>query len=151
MAYDTWSWDRTDGSGGPTDLEIVRHDPILRQQSEAGYMSTRPENVHGIWIFRISFAVIYPWCYIYLVNWHNSHRGGIPFYIQWPFSMAGIPEEAMIAAPGGLNPWDSEIEPGAGDGPTFLMYWDQDDFPIKRLRTVDNYWTTSGTIELRQC
>lgn len=149
MPYDTWDWDKITGSGTTCVFRPKRIDPILSQDSESGTSSTEPLFTAGYWIFTIQFSLLKPWNYIWLVDWKHSHRGGTPFYIEWPMEMAGVPEGAEQADPGGISPWSSEIDVGAGQGPTFLMYWMSDDIESDRLFGSVNYWS-SVTIQLRQ-
>jgi len=149
--YATWDWSNLTGTGKRLSLfNPVRHDPINTQESEAGYIQTAPQDVRGIWIFKIKFDLLLPSSFVYLVNFHHAHRGGVPFYFTWPFEMAGIPEETELAKPGGMAPWDSEIEVLAGLGPTFLCYWAGDEFGLKRLKTQENLYQVDDAIEIRQ-
>lgn len=149
MAYDTWDWTRITGSGKQMSFQPIRHDPLNSQQSEAGYIQTAPEDVRGIWIFKIGFDLLLAQSFTYIVNFHYAHRGGQPFYLTWPFDMAGIPTGAETANPGGYAPWDSEIAVMAGLGPTYLVYIASDELQFERLNTHSNLYRLSP-IELRQ-
>lgn len=152
MAFDTWNWDKVTGSGMVSDFRPCRHDPLCVNDTEAGYEETRPQDVKGRWFLQLGFSLVRPSSFIYLVNFHFAHRGGLPFYFRWPWDLAGLPDAAEAAVPGGMLPWDSEVAPGAGEGPTFLVYWAGDEFPVKRISNLrsDNYWAVDGMIELRQ-
>lgn len=150
MAYDTWDWDPTTGSGRETGFLANPVDPLLSQGSESGAFSTEPLYTSGFWLVELKFGALRPWNYIWLVNWKYTHRG-IPFYWRWPFEMAGAPDEIEFADPGGLSPWSSEVEVLAGYGPTFLMLWVDDDFPVSRVPNVqNNYWEAARAVTLRQ-
>lgn len=154
-AYAEWDWDQFKpwvgftGGTGLSVFEPIRYDPITKNESEAGYTETSPENTKGIWIFRMEFLKIIPSAYIYMVDFYHQQRGGVPFYFTWPFALAGVPNP-VLATPGGSNPWYTEIETGAGEGPNHLVRWLQNEFPVKRLDVKNNYWVTSGVIEFRQ-
>lgn len=148
MAYDTWDWDKTTGVGYPSGVELKRQSPTLRQSSDAGYVSTRPAFTRDRWLIGVSFALIRPAGFIYLVDFFHSHRGGTPFYWKCHFGFYGIPYTYELADPGGISPWSSEIDPGYGDAPTWLVRFNADDLPLSRLKMHDNYWATSSPIEL---
>jgi hypothetical protein len=149
MAYDTWSWDRETGAGFPSGFEPSRVSPILTQDKEAGYTPTRPLYTKDFWVFSVEFSLIRPPSYIYMIDFFHDHRGGIPFYFLWPWGLWGIPEQFYTADPGGIDPWSSEVEPGYGDSPTWLVRFNQDRIPIKRSKQL-GHWATSAPLEFRQ-
>ncbi len=151
MSYDTWDWTIDTGSSYPTSFTPRWIDPLDMQPREARYQSTAPKYTDGYWVWEAEWGFIRPQCWIYMVNFFYNHRGGMPFYVVFPFELADIPEEVMIADPGGLGPWFSEVEPGAGEGPTKLMFFPQDEFPVRKIpNTRQNYWQTTGTIQFMQ-
>lgn len=151
MAYDTFEF----YSGVHiSNFEVTYSDPILESKTESGYIETASDDVRGKWIFKMEFDFITPDYYAYLVNFFHDNRGGTPFYFKLPYGLAGIPEEAMTAVPGGEDPWDSEVEPGAGEGPTYLVRNSQQQFSVKKkfldMGVTENYYETSEAIEFIQ-
>ncbi len=146
--YNTWEWDKETGSGKSMTFKPCRHDPINRQETEAGYVVTAPEDSRGSWVFKIAFTHLSPSQFLYVVNFLHDNRG-VPFYFRWPFEIADIPDISETGEPGGLEPWDSEVPALAGHGPTFLVYCLTDDIQYERKNTPQNYYTMSE-IELRQ-
>jgi hypothetical protein len=122
---------------------------MLKQDKESGYQQTAPLFTKDCWKFSVEWGLIMPASYIYLVNFWHDHRGGQLFYFAWPWGLYGIPLEMYNADPSGSSPWSSEVDVGFGDAPTYLVYFTQDEFPIERHMTPENYWKTSGAIELR--
>lgn len=149
MAYVTFSWDVDAGAGFPSGLESRRHSPLVTQDSEAGYTLSRPRYTRDYWVFAVTWAIIRPASYVYLVDFFHAHRGGDPFYFKIPWGLYGIPPEYYTADPGGVSPWSSEIEPGYGDAPTYLVRFNSDILPIGKARQV-SCWTTMSPIEFRQ-
>lgn len=149
MAYDTFSWDKDAGAGNPSAFEGQRNSPIITQESEAGYFPTAPKYTRDFWIFSVSWSLVRPASYIYLMDFWHDHRGGIPFYFKQPWGLYGIPPEFYTADPGGLSPWSSEVEPGYGDAPTYLVRFNSDVIPIAKARQV-SCWTTTRPVEFRQ-
>jgi hypothetical protein len=144
MAYDTWAWALTEdaqGAGYPQRFQPIRTDPRLGQRVEAGYSPTRPKYTKAYWIFNVGWSTLHPSGYIYLVDFFDDHRGGIPFYFTWPVGLYGIPPQLYFADPGGLSPWSSEVEPGFGESPTYLCQFDMDELGAERVEGVsNNYW-----------
>lgn len=151
MAYDSWPWNETvGGEFTPDSFECEWVDPALIQESESGQVSSEPLFTDGYWIFTKEFKGVRPQGFIDFLNFYYDHRGGAPFYFRFPFELAGVPEGAEAADPGGLGPWPSEVEVGAGEAFTKLVIWQQDSLRFKRLPTEENYWEITGSIVLRQ-
>lgn len=148
MAYDTWSWDKDTGTGGPTGFDMDRLSEQLVNENDAGYNFTEPLNTKDRWIFTISFSIIRPQGMVYLTDFFHSHRGGAPFYFRAPWGFYGRPEYLYTADPGGVSPWSSEIEPGFGDSPTWKVYFKSTRLPFSRHQTKNNYWYLREPIEL---
>lgn len=151
MAYDTFEF----YSGVHiSNFEVIYSDPILESKTESGHIETASDDVRGKWIFKIGFDFIPPDYYIYLVNFFYTNRGGTPFYFKLPYGLAGVPEEATTSVPGGENPWDSEVEPGAGEGPTYLVRYALPQFSAKKkfldMGVAENYYETSEDLEFIQ-
>jgi hypothetical protein len=149
MAYDTWDWNKDTGSGNPSGFEPNRVSPTLKQDKESGNTATRPLYTRDYWIFSVDFSLIRPNGYIYIIDFFHAHRGGLPFYMTWPVGLYGIPPEYYTADPGGLSPWSSEVEPGYGESPTYLVRFNQDQLPVKKARQI-SCWQTSAPMEFRQ-
>lgn len=148
MAYDTFSWDRDTGAGYPSAFEPRRQNPILTNTDGAAYDAIRPRFSRGRWLFLVSFSIIRPQGFMYLVQWHHDHVGEA-FYFQWPWQMFGTPDAFGEADPGGVSPWASEVTPGFGDPPTHLVYMPQDFLPLSKAKQVD-CWMTTQPIEFQQ-
>lgn len=149
MAYDTFSWDADSGAGNPSAFEARRNSPLLKQDTEAGYTITRPKYTRDFWVFAVTWSLLRPHSYIYLVDFFHDHRGGQAFYFKAPWGLYGIPEELYTADPGGLDPWSSEIEAGYGDPPTYLVRFNSDILPIAKARQI-SCWSTPSPVEFRQ-
>ena len=151
MPYESWSWNAiVGGEFTPDDFECEWNDPIFSQESESGQISSEPLFTNGFWVFTMDFKCVRPWSFVDFINFYYRHRGGLPFYFRFPFELAGIPEEAYYADPGGLGPWASEVEPGAGESFTKLVVWLQDSMKFKRIHSYENIWEINGQIVLRQ-
>lgn len=148
MSYVTWDWSRETGTGNPSALEPRRVSPLMKNENDAGYVFTSPLHTRDYWIFSVSFALIRPQGWVYLVDLFHAHRGGLPFYFLMPWGLYGYPEPFDTADPGGVSPWSSEVEIGYGEGPTWLVRFNSDQLPVTRLKMSDNYWATSSPIEL---
>jgi hypothetical protein len=144
MSYDTFAWTLTEdaqGAGYPQTFRPKRLSPILRQTVEAGYMVTRPKFTKDQWVFTTGWKTMKPSGYIYLVDFFNDHRGGTGFYFTWPVGLFGIPPQMYFADPGGISPWSSEVEPGFGESPTYLVRFDMDELDFDRVEGVrNNLW-----------
>jgi hypothetical protein len=149
MVYDTWDWSPVTGSGMPSGFMPDRVDPDLAQEAESGVITSEPQYTAGHWVFDLEFSMIRPWSWIWLIDWKHLHRGKIPFYWRFPYEMAGIPPGAELADPGGITPWSSEIAVMAGYGPTYLVVWMNDNLKVSRKNHANNYWSTTGAIQLR--
>jgi hypothetical protein len=137
-----------------SNFQPVWDDNVLESQTESGHKETASDDVRGRWIFKIGLSHITPEYYIYLVDFFHAHRGGALFYFKVPYGIAGIPEEGGTSIPGGDNPWDSEVEPGAGEGPTYLVRRVQRQFGAKKKfldkGTPENYYETTEDLEFEQ-
>jgi hypothetical protein len=149
MAYDTFSWDPDTGAGNPSAFEGRRNSPIVGPDLDAGYAETAPEYTRDLWTFTVSWSILRPASYIYLVDFFHDHRGGLPFYFRQPWGLYGIPPEYETADPGGLSPWSSEVDPGYGDAPTHLVRFNSGVLPIAKARQV-SCWSTTSPVEFRQ-
>jgi hypothetical protein len=149
MSYDTFSWDKDVGAGNPSGFEARRQSPIVKQETEAGYTVTRAQYTRDFWLFNVTWTLLRPQGYVYLVQFFHDHRGGTPFYFQPPWGLYGIPPEYETADPGGVSPWSSELEPGYGDSPTYLVRFNSDVLPVSKTRQID-CWQTTSAIEFRQ-
>lgn len=151
MAYATWDWSKLTGVGATCSIETDRLSPQLSHEVQAGYLVTAPAFTKDFWIFRINFKVLRPSGYIYLIDFFHSHRGGGLFYFRLPFGLYGIPLEFYTADPGGISPWSSELDPGFGEAPTYLVRFTNKSLPLtRRDDTTNNYWFSTSPIELRQ-
>ena len=151
MAYNSWSWNTiAGGQYSPDNFKCKWVDKIFIQEAESGQISTEPMNTDGYWVFSMEFKCVYPESFIDFLNFYYAHRGGSPFYFRFPFELAGYPEGAEEAEPGGLGPWASEVAIGAGESFTKLVIWEQDDLEFERHPTKENYWQVNGTVILRQ-
>jgi len=151
MSYPTWDWTRETGSGRPTVFDPYRLSPMLKQDKESGYQQTAPLYTKDYWKFSIEFGLIFPASYIYLVDLWHSVRGGQLFYLSWPWGLYGIPLELYNADPSGSSPWSSEFDVSLGNAPTWLCHFTQDQIPLRRLKTHENYWQTASAIEVVTC
>jgi hypothetical protein len=127
---------------------MIRVSPILKQDDDAGYQITRPLYTKDHWLFRVDFALIRPASMIYMTDFFHDHRGGTAFYFKTSFGLYGIPETYALADPGGISPWSSEVDPGYGESPTWLVRFVSDRLGFKRLRKHDNYWGLTEPMEL---
>lgn len=155
MDYAYWDWSQfvsvgnPNGGSGINMFEPDRYDPIIVNETDSGFPESSPEYSHGIWIFRFEFIRLTPAGYRYAVDFFNTHRGGLPFYFYWPWELADAPDPPE-PIPGGLSPWNTEIDLGAGMSPVCLVKRLQNNFPVRRHPTKNNYFYTSQPIEFRQ-
>jgi hypothetical protein len=124
----------------------------LSQASDAGYYATRPAFTRDRWLVELEFKMVRPSGFTYIVDFFHDHRGGTPFYFRFYFGLWGIPPEYAIADPGGVSPWSSEIEPGFGDAPTWLVRFDpsMSKLPFSRYRAAENYWEMTSPLVVVQ-
>jgi hypothetical protein len=128
--------------------------PVLYNDTDAGYRMTSPKHTKDRW--KASFDYndnLSPSGFIYLADFYDTHRGGALFYFKIHLGLYGIPYEYYQANPGGINIWDSEIEPGYGDAPTWLVRFDPEmgELAVDRTKlVVNNYWSTVSPIVVVQ-
>ena len=149
MAYDTFSWDKVDGAGLPSAYKCERLSPLVEFTDDAGYPHASPENTRDRWVFSASWTILRPAGYVYLVDFFHAHRGGQFFFFMAPWGLAGIPDNIETAVPGGLSPWDSEVIPGAGEPPTYLVRFRAGSLAIEKARYI-GCWTTTTPVEFLQ-
>lgn len=151
MAYETWNWTLDESGGGsglPQRFLPKRVSPLLKQETEAGYIVTRPKYTKDHWIFQVGWDTMHPAGYVYLANFFYARRGGDLFYFTWPVALYGLPSELYTADPGGISLWASEVEPAYGVSPTWLVRFNQDELNAERVQGVENnYWRVE--MELR--
>jgi hypothetical protein len=150
MAYDNWDWTFESGSGPPDSFEPIRNFPALTQTSDAGYSASGSKWTKDRWTYRMSWDALLPPCAYYLIQFTHTHRGGIPFYIDWPMGIYGIPLGfGGGAVPGGRNPFDSELISGFGQSHIILAKFVSETLALKKMKGF-NAWMTTQALEVIQ-
>lgn len=140
-SWDAWDWVQSSSPNGS--FTATRLSPTVRSNKIAGYQQTRAQNTKDRWNWKIAWEIVSSESFQYIFDFFHAHRGGQLFYMTWLSGLFGMPDELVTATPGGVNPFDSEVVIGYGEGPTILCRFVNDDLTMDKLKHTRSRWSVS--------
>ncbi len=147
--YSTWNWDSIDA---PSGIKVIPVTSTIITPSEAGYDTCRPRWTRNrmkiVLEWSGSEGMMSPASFNALLEFFWNRRGpALPFYFQVPVGLYGSPDGySGEADPSGLDPFDTEVDVGYGEGPVYLVRFTQEELPFRFL--FPNHWYTESPVEL---
>jgi len=132
--------------GWATGLSITELAQTIRHEYP-GYTATRAKATKMQKRFALSWSAMSSDQWLALITFWRSQNGGANgFYFEFPLSLYGAGSFGGVDGAEPADGFDAERGWGFGDGPTFLVRFENDELPQQYLTAFPGYWAVSTTL-----